>query len=151
MLPVTNLTISSGSENDITVQVEVADEVSERSQGLMCRESIPPGTGMLFTYDTDRSSGFWMFNSYAPIDILYLDQSGHMVDKITMSPCTRGSVGGSETDDEWRTRCATEANDYVPSGSWRNTLELPAGWLEAQGLGGPLGLEITVSWTIPSP
>ena len=116
----------------------------------MCRKSIPPGTGMLFTYDTDRSSGFWMFNTYAPIDILYLDQSGHVVDNIAMSPCTRGSAKGSETDDEWRIRCATEANSYVPSGAWRNTLELPAGWLEAQGLGGSSGPEITgitVSWT----
>ena len=155
MLPLANLTISSRGQNDITLQVEVADEASKRSQGLMCRDSIPSGTGMLFTYDTDRSSGFWMFNTYAPIDILYLDQSGHVVDNITMSPCTRGSAKDvnpdSGADDEWRTRCAAEANDYVPSGSWRNTLELPAGWLETKGLGGPLGQEITVSWTIPGP
>ena len=155
MLPLANLTISSRGQNDITLQVEVADEASERSQGLMCRDSIPSGTGMLFTYDTDRSSGFWMFNTYAPIDILYLDQSGHVVDNITMSPCTRGSAKDvnpdSGADDGWRIRCATEANAYIPLGTWRNTLELPAGWLEAQGLGGPLDQGITVSWTIPGP
>ena len=151
MLPLANLTISSRGQNDITVQVEVADEASERSQGLMCRDPVPSGTGMLFTYDTDRSSGFWMFNTYAPIDILYLDQSGHVVDNIYMSPCTRGLSEGSDTDDGWKTRCATEANAYIPSGAWRNTLELPAGWLETQGLGGPLDQEITVSWSTPGP
>ena len=151
ILPLTDLTISSGDARDITLQVEVADEASESSQGLMCRASIPPGTGMLFTYDADWSTGFWMFNTYAPIDILYLDQSGHVVDNITMSPCTRDSANGSESDDEWRARCAAEANDYIPSSLWRNTLELPAGWLEAQGLGGPLSQEITVSWTTPRP
>jgi len=154
-LPRTALTISSGDAIDITLQVEVADEAGEQSQGLMCRESVPPGTGMLFTYDTDRSNGFWMFNTYVPIDILYLDQFGHVVDNITMSPCTRDSTKepglDTSTDDEWRTWCATEANAYVPAGPWRNTLELPAGWLETKGLGGPRGQEITVSWVAPGP
>ena len=46
VLAVTDLFISkSNGERDITLQVEVADEPSERKQGLMCRESIPSGTG----------------------------------------------------------------------------------------------------------
>jgi uncharacterized membrane protein (UPF0127 family) len=154
-LPITDLTISAGNAPDITVQVEVADEASERAQGLMCRESIPRGTGMLFIYDTDRSNGFWMFNTYAAIDILYLDQSGDVVDNITMTPCTRDAANdsgaNSSTDGEWRARCTAEARKYIPSGPWRNTLELPAGWLEAQGTGGTLSGEITVSWTTPLP
>ena len=152
VLPVTELTISSGATGDITLHVEVADDASERSQGLMCREPIPPGTGMLFTYDTDRSNGYWMYNTYAPIDILYLDQSGHVVDTVTMSPCPRGPGEGSGSDfDRWQTRCAKEAGDYVPAGSWRNTLELPAGWLAAQGLGGLSGRDITIAWNTPQP
>ncbi len=146
VLPLADLTISGG-ENDITVQVEVADEATEHSQGLMCRDVIPPGTGMLFTYDSDRSSGFWMFNTYAPIDILYLDQSGRVVDNIAMSPCTRNTAKGSDADDDWNARCVAEAKTYVPSGPWRNTLELPAGWLQDRGLGDPVGLEVTISWT----
>ena len=152
MLPLADLTISSGGARDITLQVEVADEASERSQGLMCRDPIPAGTGMLFTYDSDRSSGFWMFNTYIPIDILYLDQSGQVVDNITMSPCTRApAIDSTEADDVWRARCANEANDYIPSGPWRSTLELPAGWLEAQGPAGSLIRETTVSWSGPLP
>ena len=85
VLPVTELTISSGVAEDITLHVEVANDASERSQGLMCRDPVPPGTGMLFTYNTDRSNGYWMFNTYAPIDILYLDQSGHVVDTVNVT------------------------------------------------------------------
>jgi uncharacterized membrane protein (UPF0127 family) len=152
ILPLTELTISSAAASDITLHVEVADDASERSQGLMCREPIPPGTGMLFTYDTDRSNGFWMFNTYTPIDILYLDQSGHVVDTITMSPCPRGPGEGSGSDfDRWQTRCADEAGVYVPSGPWRNTLELPAGWLDVQGLGGLPGRDFTITWATPQP
>lgn len=150
VLPVTELTISSGVAEDITLHVEVANDASERSQGLMCRDPVPLGTGMLFTYDTDRSSGYWMFNTYAPIDILYLDQSGHVVDTVTMSPCPRGPGEGSGSDfDQWQARCAAEASDYVPAGPWRNTLELPAGWLAAQGLGGLSGRDITIIWNTP--
>lgn len=151
MLPLANLTISSGGATDITVQVEVAGESGQRAQGLMCREVIPLGTGMLFTYDIDWDTGFWMFNTYAPIDILYLDQAGRVVDKISMSPCPRGSANGLEADDIWSNRCKTEALDYVPSGKWRNTLELPAGWLETQGLNDPLGKDVTISWTTSNP
>ena len=150
VLPVTELTISSGVAEDITLHVEITNDASERSQGLMCRDPVPPGTGMLFTYDTDRSNGYWMFNTYAPIDILYLDQSGHVVDTVTMSPCPRGPGEGSGSDfDQWQARCAAEASDYVPAGPWRNTLELPAGWLAAQGLGGLSGRDITIIWNTP--
>ena len=107
MLPLTNLTLSTG-QDDITLQVEVADESSERTQGLMCRTVISSGTGMLFTHNTVRSDGFWMYNTYAPIDILYLDQFGAIVDMINMSPCPRDS---DENDEQWRIRCASEAAD----------------------------------------
>jgi uncharacterized membrane protein (UPF0127 family) len=149
VLPVASLTIAGPAGTpgniDITLQVEIADEPSERAQGLMCRESVSPGTGMLFTYESDRSSGFWMFNTYTPIDILYLDQLGGVVDKITMSPCPRGQ----ETDGEWWDRCLAESSRYVPSGPWRTVLELPAGWLEEQGLRNPVGTGVTVSWDAP--
>ena len=153
MLTTTELTISFEDFGEIILQVEVADEAGEQSQGLMCRDSVPPGTGMLFTYEADRSNGFWMFNTYAPIHILYLDQFGAVVDNISMSPCTRAMTEELPPDvnpnDEWRTRCLTEAKDYVPSGPWRNTLELPAGWLEAQDLGDQSGRGTTVSWVSP--
>jgi uncharacterized membrane protein (UPF0127 family) len=117
-------------EIDVLVQAEVANETSERAQGLMCRESIPAGTGMYFSYTESRATGFWMYNTYVPIDILYIDQSGAVVDKITMTPCLRDGLG----DDEWRVKCASESAQYVPSVEWLRSLELPAGWLDTQGI-----------------
>lgn len=143
VLPVTNLTLSTDGL-EVSLQAEVANKSSERTQGLMCRESIPVGTGMLFTYQTDRTNGFWMYNTYVPIDILYIDQAGHVVDKLTMSPCIRESE--NESDDDWKVKCATEANNYVPSEKWRYVLELPADWLIDQNIGDSVALTMNVSW-----
>ena len=143
VLPVTNLTLSVDGR-DIPVQVEVANNSSERTQGLMCRESIAAGTGMLFTYTSDRNNGFWMFNTYTDIDIIFIDKSGGVSDQLTMSPCPRESE--EENDDQWKVRCAKEATNYVPLTSWRYVLELPSNWLADQNIGDSIVREMNVNW-----
>ncbi len=141
VLPVTDLTLSIDGV-DISLQVEIASNSSKRTQGLMCRESIPPDTGMLFTYTSDRTSGYWMYNTYVPIDILFIDSFGNVVEKITMMPCPRESMA----DDDWKLTCATDASTYIPTATWRYTLELPADWLSDQNIGDAIVRSMNVSW-----
>ncbi len=124
-----SLTLSTAGA-DIPVVAELADQPSERTQGLMCRESIPPGTGMYFEYPEPRQTGFWMFNTYQAIDILFINESDEVVDMVSMSPCLRGELN----DDEWQIKCATEAANYLPRTEWIRSLELPGGWLESVGI-----------------
>jgi uncharacterized membrane protein (UPF0127 family) len=140
-LGLTEITLSV-DEIDINLQVELADEPDERAQGFMCRKSVPAGTGMLFIYPTPRTSGFWMFNTYVPIDILFIDRSHRVVDNLTMTPCLREAAG----DDDWRAKCATEATKYVPENEWLSTLELPAGWLESVGIDNTNIANLKVDW-----
>src|SRR5688572_20262220 len=43
--------------------IEVADEIAERSAGLMFREQMADDHGMLFVFDRTQPVGFWMRNT----------------------------------------------------------------------------------------
>lgn len=55
--------------------VEIADTPELRSRGLMYRESLADGHGMLFLFPKPSVEGFWMKNCNFPIDIVWLDAS----------------------------------------------------------------------------
>ncbi len=117
-------------EASIDVLAEVADDARERQQGLMCRAVVPDGTGMLFVFEQSRTLRFWMFNTYAPLDILYLDDERGVVNALRMEPCPRPD--GSD-DGAWRSACTDDSSSYGSKADARYALELPAGWLESNG------------------
>ena len=126
------------------VSSEVAASSAQRSQGLMCRGNVPPGSGMLFLFDQPRDGGFWMFNTYVPLDILYIDRAGNVIWHDTMEPCVRQM---SESDNAWRNRCgARTSRPDTTLGGYTAALELPAGWLAQVGIGPDLADEMIVTW-----
>ncbi|MFP1131462.1 DUF192 domain-containing protein [Asticcacaulis sp. W401b] len=60
-------------------QVEIADDEQERETGLMNRDSLPTGQGMLFLFPDARERAFWMKNTHIPLDILYISKSGEVI------------------------------------------------------------------------
>jgi len=71
-----------------TVDAEVADSPDEHAQGLMFRERLDPGQGMLFVFDAERTQVFYMRNTYVPLDIAFLDGAQVIVDIQQMEPLT---------------------------------------------------------------
>ena len=101
-----------------TFRVELALTASDKERGLMYRDSLPEGHGMLFRFDPPAAANFWMKDVRFPLDLLYLDGNGCLIshhDRVP--PCT--SIP-----------CALYPSRRAVS--W--VLELPAGTREGLGL-----------------
>lgn len=97
-----------------TVVAEVARTPEEREQGLMYRQELPDGTGMIFVFDDAQVRSFWMQNTYVALDIAFLDVSLRVIDIQQMEPQT--------------------TDPHESAGPAMFALEVPKGWFAAHGV-----------------
>ncbi|HEX8620295.1 MAG TPA: DUF192 domain-containing protein [Thermoanaerobaculia bacterium] len=70
------------------VSVEIAADDELRAQGLMYRDQLRPGTGMLFLFNEDDEHAFWMKNTLIPLDMVWIDASQRVAAvKYNVPPC----------------------------------------------------------------
>ena len=70
----------------VELELEVADTPAERAVGLMRRESVPPGTGMVFRYDEPSTGRYYMFDVPVPLRAVFV-RDGRVVSTVVMPPC----------------------------------------------------------------
>jgi len=100
------------------VKLELAVTQQEVADGLMYRPALPEDRGMLFIFDADRYPSFWMKNTLIPLDLVFLDAAGSVVDIVAnVPPCAADP-------------CPT----YSPRAPARAVLELAAGTASAHGI-----------------
>ena len=78
-----------GTLGDVELLLEVADDEQERAVGLMRRESVPPGTGMVFLYDAPVEAKFYMYDVPIPLRAVFV-RDGEVVFSVLMPPCEKG-------------------------------------------------------------
>ena len=86
----------------------------------MGRKRIPDDYAMLFVFDAESRLSFWMKGTLIPLDILFLDSHGVVVDVQTMTP----QIGASDAD----------LVTYVSARPARYAIEMNAGLAEVLGV-----------------
>lgn len=101
--------------SDQSLRVEVAMAEIELMKGLMFREKLPEGQGMLFVYPRPNRLNFWMKNTSIPLDIGYFDQDGVLREIYPLQPYDLTPVESRRHDIQF-------------------ALEVPRGWFEKHGV-----------------
>lgn len=96
------------------LNVEVAETLAERRQGLMERTHLPADQGMLFVFEDDLKRCLWMKNTPLPLSAAFLDAQGYIINILALHPHDESP------------RCSA-----APA---RFALEVPQGWFEAHGV-----------------
>jgi uncharacterized protein len=79
--------------NGKPVRVEVMIKPVDLQRGMMFRDSLPEGRGMLFWHRQTSAYTYWMYQVKIPLDLIFMD-SGHRVLGVSANtpPCrTRAS------------------------------------------------------------
>lgn len=110
-----NLPSQSVVINGHRLVVEVAATPQSRACGLSRRFALDENHGMLFVYAQADLRSFWMKDTWIPLSIAFLDDTGVIINMETMSP--------DQTEMRYRSNLPAV---YV--------LEVNQGWFQSHGI-----------------
>lgn len=84
-----SVTIINQDSERVSFRVEVPKTSDGFMKGLMFRESLPAGSGMLFIYPDSALRSFWMKNMLIPLDIIFIDENLTVRKVVHAVPCVK--------------------------------------------------------------
>jgi uncharacterized protein len=96
------------------INAELAADDQNRQRGLMFREKMPAGEGMLFVFDQAAVHCMWMKNTLLPLSVAFIDVKGTILNIEDMKPQTLDS------------HCAKQPATFA--------LEMNLGWFKQRGI-----------------
>ena len=102
----------SAGEHSLHAWVACSEE--EHDLGLMHRQELGHGEGMLFVWDEAGPKSFWMKDTPLPLSIAFVDTEGAVVNVADMAPRSEDS--------------------HCPKKPIRYALEMEQGWFEKKGV-----------------
>ncbi len=94
--------------NDITVEVEIADDLTEQKTGLSNRESLAAGSGLLFVFEEKKVRSFWMKNMQFAIDIIWIQDDS--VVHLSRNLLPEGANPTNQYSSNWPVNYVLEVN-----------------------------------------
>ena len=104
--------------------VEVATTPGQMEQGLMFRKSLPADAGMIFDYRAPSTAAMWMKNTLIPLDMLFVDQHGLIVN-IAQRAVPRSDATIAAAAPFCCLRCCWRPADRAARQSCRSSNSLP--------------------------
>jgi uncharacterized membrane protein (UPF0127 family) len=102
------------------VQAEVMMTDQDMMRGMMFRDSLPEGRGMLFVHSAPGKHTYYMFQVKIPLDIIWMDSRGRVVEISENAPPCKTAAS----------QCPTYGGHEMAS----VILELPGGYGRKHGV-----------------
>jgi uncharacterized membrane protein (UPF0127 family) len=103
------------------VRAEVMTNRIDMARGMMFRDSLPEGEGMLFIHGTPNKFSYWMYQVKIPLDIIWMDARGTVVEM-------------SENTPPCPSKSASECPNFGGNKDSLVVLELPGGYARKHGV-----------------
>jgi uncharacterized membrane protein (UPF0127 family) len=102
------------------VRAETMMNQVDMAKGMMFRESLPGGRGMLFVHAQPGNHPYWMYQVKIPLDLVWMDINGRVTEFVENAPPCKTA--------------ASECPNFGGNAQSQVVLELPAGYARRHGV-----------------
>ena len=77
------------------IKAESAVDTRDMLRGLMFRNSLAKDHGMLFVHPVSGHYSYWMYQTYIPLDMIWMDENHKIVEIVESAPPCKTAASGT--------------------------------------------------------